>query len=139
MTQTIEDYRVMRGNELENYNFKELIDYDKWLFKVDFIRGKNKIDLLWDELKIFLEDSEDFQILNIHDDYIKIKALNPMAFRKEYVYCRILSNIIPTNCKLELNSFYDQADTPEKDYFVFNLTITTESNLYYKGRIKIIK
>ena len=129
----------MRGNEVENYNFKELMEFNKWFTEEDLAKEKNKIDLLWDELKIFLEDDEDFQIIKVHDDYIKIKALNPMAFRKEYVYCRILSNIIPTNCKLELNSFYDQANTPEKDSLVFNFSITAESNLYYKGRMKIIK
>lgn len=106
---------------------------------VDYIEETNKIELFWDELKLFLEDDEDFQILQINYDSIKIKALNPMAFRKEYVYCRILSNIIPSNCNLELKSSYFQADAPENDFMVFDLSINTESNLIYKGQIKIIK
>lgn len=112
---------------------------NKWFEQVNFIQEENKIDLLWDELKIFLEDDEDFRILNIQDDYIKIKALNPMAFRKESVYCKILSNITPTNCNLELSSIYDQRDRPEKDSLIFNFSISAENNLHYKGRIKIIK
>jgi len=123
--------------------YEQLFDYPsskstEWVVEY-FIEEKNKIELLWDELKLFLEDDEDFQILQINNDSIKIKALNPMAFRKEYVYCRILSNIIPINCNLDLNSSYVQADTPENDSMVFDLSIITKSNLHYKGRIKIIK
>ena len=123
--------------------YEQLFDYPsskstEWVVEY-FIEEKNKIELLWDELKLFLEDDEDFQILQINHDSIKIKALNPMAFRKEYVYCRILSNIIPINCDLELNSYYSQADTPENDFMVFDLSINTKSNLIYKGQIKIIK
>lgn len=110
----------------------------EWIVE-DFIEEKNKIELLWDELKLFLEDEVDFQIIGINNDSIKIKSLNPMAFRKDYVYCRILSNIIPTNCNIELNSHYFQADTPLNDSMVFNFSIITESNLYYKGRITIVK
>ncbi len=122
---------------------KQLIEYPlviktEWV-TVDFVEEENKIELLWEELQLFLEDDEDFQILQINNDSMKIKALNPMAFRKEYVYCKILSNIIPINCKLDLNSYFDQADLPENDTMVFDLSINSERNLYYKGRIKIVK
>lgn len=123
--------------------YEQLVEYPssiktEWVVEVS-IEEKNKIELLWDELKLFLEDDGDFQILGINNDSIKIKALNPMAFRKEYVYCRILSNIVPINSNLDLNSYYIQADTPENDLMIFDLSIITKSNLHYKGRIKIIK
>ncbi len=155
ITEEMDEMKEIMKNELRTYIWKYSLDdfYQRMTKKlseyfsslktewgvVDSIEEKNKIELLWDELKLFLEDDEDFQILRINNDSIKIKALHPMAFRKEYVYCRILSNIIPITCKLNLNSYYVQADTPENDFMVFDLSIITESKLFYKGRIKIIK
>ncbi len=122
---------------LETYNMNEPYD-EKWDIETS-VEERNQVDILWDELQILLEDDKDFQISYIWEDSIFIKAINPMAFIKEYIYYNILSPLIPMDCKLELASSYFQADVPEKDRFTFNFSITTEENLYYKGNIYITK
>jgi len=101
--------------------------------------GDNKISLIWEELKILLEDDEDFEVISIKDDFMKIKTLNKEAFLPSYVHCKIFSHIIFLNCYLVLNSVYYQSDKIEDDYLFFEFNITTKNDLEYNGRLKIIK
>ncbi len=99
---------------------------------------KNLIDCLWEELEIFLEDDKGFKIVEIKNDLIIIKSLSKEAFHIRWIYCSVLSAIIPSNCTLEINSVLKQANDMKDDYFKFNLKIETKKCLY-KGTIKIIK
>jgi len=99
---------------------------------------ENLISILWEELTIFLENDKDFQIVQIKDDSIIIKVLNKKAFHIRWIYCKILSAIMPSNCTLEMESFLEQSGNIKDDYFLFYLDIRTEG-CFYKGTIKIIK
>jgi len=99
---------------------------------------ENIISILWEELGIFLKDDKDFQIVQIKDDSIVIKALNKKTFHIRWIYCKILSAIMPSNCTLEIDSFFEQSNNIKDDYFLFYLTIRTEK-CFYEGTIKIIK
>jgi len=99
---------------------------------------ENKISILWEELSLFLENDEDFQIVKIKDNSIEIKTLNKYAFHINYIYCKVLVRIMPLNCTLKLISSYIQADKFEDDIMLFKLTINTKK-LFYQGTIKITK
>jgi len=99
---------------------------------------ENNISILWEELSLFLEGDEDFRIIKILEDSIEIKALNIQAFHIRWIYCKILSAIMPLNSTLLLNGSYIVADNFKNDLLLFDLTINTEK-LFYKGFIKITK
>lgn len=99
---------------------------------------ENLISSLWEELEYFLENDKDFQIIQIKDDYIEIKALNKEAFHIRMIYCKILSAIMPSNCTLKIESLLEQSDNIKDDYFMFHLDIRTKK-CFYKGIIKITK
>ncbi len=99
---------------------------------------KNLVSSLWEELEIFLDNDEDFQIVKIENESIEIKSLTKKAFHVRWIYCKILSAIMPLNCSLKIESFLEQSTEIKDDYFIFNLEIKTRK-CFYRGTIKIIK
>ncbi len=102
-------------------------------------RKKNNINSLWEELEdFFLDDDEDFRIIEIKDKFIKIKALNKDAFSIRYIYAKILAPIMLTNCKIKIKSYNFWAHNIKNDFFNINFNIKTKKN-YYKGNIRIVR
>ena len=102
-------------------------------------RKKNNISSLWEELEdFFLCNDEDFQITEIKDKSITIKALNKDAFSVRYVYAKILAPIMSINCKVKIKSCNFWAHNIKNDFFNFNFSIKTKKN-YYKGNIRIVR
>jgi hypothetical protein len=100
---------------------------------------KNNIDYLWDELKVILENDTDFKIEQVKENHTVIKNLKNEAFHNSYIMGKIIGKILPFDCTLELRINNKLAENPINDQVVYEFDIRTNNNLYYNGRIDIIR
>ena len=100
---------------------------------------KNDIDYLWDELKVILENDTDFKIEQVKENHMVIKSLKTEAFHNSYIMGKIIGKILPFDCTFKLKINNNLAENPINDQLVYDFDIRTNNNLYYNGRIDIIR
>jgi hypothetical protein len=99
----------------------------------------NNIGYLWDELKEILENDTDFKIEEVKEDHMVIKSLRSESFHNSYIMGKIIGKILPFDCTLELKINNKLAEKPINDQIVYDIDIRTNDNLYYTGRIDIVR
>jgi len=102
-------------------------------------KNKNNISIIWDELKLLLDNDEDFKIEKIERNNIIIKALRKEAFHNILIMGKIIGRILPSNCKIEIHIKNYRDRDPNKDQILYDFSIKSDEELFYNGVIYIIR
>lgn len=102
--------------------------------------GENRVDCIWEEIKLFLYDDELYEVIKIDGNSILIKANTmedgvPYGFNKDYIIANILSRIIPYG-KITM----EISHTPKHDKITIDFDMIAHyRQVNYNGIIEVIR